>query len=271
MFLFIVFPFLIQTVCSYDPSLGLYFANLAQSTYCVSSPSEWNCQTCEPSIKPDYVVENNGVRAIQGYDSQTNSLFTAFRGSSNIQNWLDNIKISKVTPYNDTTISVEKGFYKAYSDIKEDLLNNLVTLASKHNTHSMEIVGHSLGAALATLFAYDLTTLKQEFPIKTLYTYGSPRVGNPSFVHSFESYNIPSFRVTHHYDMVPHVPEELLGYLHISNEIWYTENNNAYNVCNDLYGSEDNSCSNSCSPTHCTSTSDHLYYLNVTMGNDPCK
>ena len=271
MFLFIVLALGIKTVCSYDSSLGLYYVNLAQSTYCVSSPSVWNCKTCDNLIKPDYVVENNGVRAIQGYDSKTKSLFTAFRGSSNIQNWIDNIKISKVNPYNDSSISVEKGFYKAYSDVKEDLLYNVESLTAKYKTKSMEVVGHSLGGALATLFTYDMIMLKPDYSVESLYTYGSPRVGNPSFVQSFESYQVPSFRITHYRDIVPHVPEEIIGYLHISNEIWYNEKNEDYKICNDVYGSEDDSCSNSCSPTHCTSTSDHLFYLNITMGNDPCK
>jgi len=79
-------------------------------------------------------------------------------------------------------------------------------------------------------------------------------------------YDYTSYRVTHYYDIVPHVPEEFMGYSHISNEIWYNEENSEYTICNDKMDEDDN-CSNSCSPTKCTSTSDHLYYLNVTMGN----
>jgi hypothetical protein len=67
--------------------------------------------------------------------------------------------------------------------------------------------------------------------------------------------------------MVPHVPEEFMGYLHVSNEVWYNEGNTDFIICDD-YNIEDNRCSNSCSPIHCTSTSDHLYYLNVSMGSD---
>ena len=66
--------------------------------------------------------------------------------------------------------------------------------------------------------------------------------------------------------MVPHVPQEFLGYLHIPSEIWYDEANTKYQLCNDNYESEDDLCSNSCSPFHCTGTNDHLYYLNVSLG-----
>ena len=85
--------FLLFSLCvAYDQSLSKHFINLSQATYCVSSTKEWNCITCESSIKPEYLVENNGARAIQGFDTQTNTLFVAFRGSSNIQNWIDNIR-----------------------------------------------------------------------------------------------------------------------------------------------------------------------------------
>ena len=108
--------FLLFSLCvAYDQSLSKHFINLSQATYCVSSTKEWNCITCESSIKPEYLVENNGARAIQGFDTQTNTLFVAFRGSSNIQNWIDNIQISKISPYNESSIEVEKGFYKAYN------------------------------------------------------------------------------------------------------------------------------------------------------------
>ena len=63
------------------------------------------------------------------------------------------------------------------------------------------------------------------------------------------------------------VNKELMGFLHLPNEVWYNENNSDYKICDDV-NSEDNQCSNSCSPTKCTSTSDHLNYLNISMGND---
>ena len=261
--------FLLFSLCvAYDQSLSKHFINLSQSTYCVSSPSQWNCITCESSIKPEYVIENNGARAIQGFDSETNSIFTAFRGSSNIQNWLDNIQISKISPYNDSSIQVEKGFYKAYNYLKPDLIANLDSLSKKYNTDKLSVTGHSLGAAEATLFSYDIVNDFNKYKIINFYHFGSPRIGNTEFVKSFSSFSIPSFRVTHFYDIVPHVPEEFLGYLHISNEIWYNEPNSVYKICNDLNSKEDNTCSNSCSPTHCTSLDDHLNYLNVSMGND---
>ena len=121
---------------------------------------------------------------------------------------------------------------------------------------------------MATLLTYDIIILFPTYTVTHFITFGSPRVGNSDFVQSFnEHYSNVYYRITHYYDMVPHVPEEFMGYLHVSNEIWYDENNTIFTICDD-YNTEDNKCSNSCSPIHCTSTTDHLYYLNVTMGSD---
>jgi hypothetical protein len=260
--------FLFTLGFAYDQTITKHCVDIAQSSYLVSSPKEWNCITCDPDVKLEYVIEENGVRALQGYDSYTKSIFVSFRGSSNIQNWIDNIQFSKISPYNDKSISVEKGFYKAYSYVKPELIDNLPTLAKKYNTNKMLITGHSLGAGAATLMAYDIMSIFPSYKVSYLINFGSPRVGNPEFVASFNQYatSIIHYRITHHYDIVPHMPEEVLGYLHISNEVWYNEDNTKYKTCSDSNGEEDKTCSDSCSPTHCTSTSDHLNYLNVTMG-----
>jgi len=82
------------------------------------------------------------------------------------------------------------------------------------------------------------------------------------------SANTAQWRVTHYHDMVPHVPEELLGYHHVSTEVWYNEPSTTYKVCDG--SGEDDSCSNSCAPVSCTSIDDHLDYLNTPLGGSAC-
>jgi predicted lipase len=254
---------------AYNTDMARHCVELAQASYSgISDLDSWTCKTCDQRVEMDYVVEESGVRALQGYDSYSESLFIAFRGSVNIQNWIDNIQISKITPYNDTSIGVSKGFYKAYNSIKPDLFDNMPNLVDKYNTRRILLTGHSLGAALATLMAYDIATMFPTYELSYVINFGSPRVGNTAFAKSFNGYasSFTHYRITHYYDIVPHVPEEFLGYEHVSDEIWYNEENSDFIICNDAT-IEDDSCSNSCSPTHCTSTSDHLDYLNVTMGS----
>lgn len=261
------FLYLFAYVFAYDSFTGQHFTNISQSSYCVGPTIDWTCNTCNNNVVLDYIVENKGSRAIMGYDKLTKTLFVAFRGSSNIQNWINNLQVSKISPYENESIHVEKGFYTSYIDIKSQIFSNLHQLAKKYDSNQMSVTGHSLGAAQATLFSYDLLT-NSTYDLLNLYTFGSPRVGNKYFSYDFTD-KFLSTRITHYHDIVPHVPEEFLGYLHIGNEVWYNRPNSEYIICNDEY-EEDNTCSNSCSPTHCTSIDDHLHYVNISMGNDYC-
>ena len=49
------------------------------------------------------------------------------------------------------------------------------------------VIGHSMGAAMATLSALDLKFSIQPTPDVRVYTFGSPRVGNDIFATFFES------------------------------------------------------------------------------------
>lgn len=149
-------------------------------------------------------------------------------------------------------------------------LNNVSALFP--GTTAVSLQGHSAGGAIATLMSFDLA--RGVFPglsLSTVTTFGSPRVGNEAF---FEAYSaaVPinaSQRVTHYHDMVPHVPQTLVSYHHVAREVYFDEPSAHYTLCDG--SGEDSACSNSCSPLHCTSTEDHLYYLNVSMGGkDKC-
>ena len=247
-----------ENTFNYDAIVNVS-VNIAQASYCVDGNLNWDCPTCYSNNVLTNVIEKDSEQVIFGYNQDYNAIFISFRGSSNIENWLANIQFHQIQPYDDENLSVEKGFYNLFADLKPIIYETLQELSSKYATHNVLSTGHSLGGALATLFAFDNYYYNEEYNVIALMTFGSPRIGNHNFVTKFANYNMYSKRITHYYDMVPHVPQNLLHYYHIPNEVWYNENND-----------EDSKCSDSCSPTHCTSTSDHLYYLNVTMGSGGC-
>ena len=264
--LFYIFFILILANCqNYDENLVNTAVNISQSSYCLSEENTWDCLTCN-----DYnIYENhsliNGELAIYGYNKAYNYIFIGFRGSTNLENWITNIHFSMIYPYSNN-IGIEKGFYNLFESMKIEIYNNIKILSKKYNSKKLLITGHSLGGAISTLLNFDVLYNGLEY--KTyLITFGSPRVGNQNFVNEFNKHKSYSFRITHNYDIVPHLPQELLHYNHIQNEIWYNDDNSKYVICNDLY-SEDDSCSNSCAPTHCTSIDDHMYYMNITMGSE---
>lgn len=267
----IIFFLFIYLLCDvgahkFDPILTSVALNMSQASYCMEGSDIWNCKTCDNNNIYESSTLINGELTIYGYNKLYNSIFIAFRGSHDIKNWITNIRFLKTYPYSNN-IAIEKGFYNLFKKNKDTIYSNLYNLTDKYNTNKVIITGHSLGGALATVLTFDILYNNYPFDIY-LTTFGSPRVGNQDFVNDFNKYNVYSKRVTHYYDMVPHLPQNDLNYHHVSQEIWYTEDNTEYKECNDFNNNEDKYCSNVCAPLSCTSISDHLNYLNISMGSD---
>jgi hypothetical protein len=75
------------------------------------------------------------------------------------------------------------------------------------STNEIFFTGHSLGAALATLAISRFADANT-----SLYTFGSPRVGNHAFVEGLRRF--PHFRFLDFNDLVTRVPPALLWYQH---------------------------------------------------------
>ena len=252
----------------YNEMLAKTALNISQSTYCLDTISNMECATCSTDNEYQRLIKQDNELIIIGYNTIYKTIFASFRGSVNIQNWIDNIHVSQIQPYNNTDISVEKGFYNLFTNLKDEVIKEIQDVSKKYNTRELLITGHSLGGALSTLLTFEMLYVENTNMNIKLITFGSPRVGNEYFVSIFNEYSIYCNRITHYYDMVPHIPQEFLNYVHVSQEIWYNEENSDYNVCNDKDNREDPYCSDSCSPIHCTSTSDHMKYLNISMGSE---
>jgi triacylglycerol lipase len=70
------------------------------------------------------------------------------------------------------------------------------------------VTGHSLGAALTTLFVME-NKEKQKFDITTSCKFASPRVGNKFFVQLFNTLSIDSWRIVNSWDLVPKLPLDI--------------------------------------------------------------
>jgi len=70
---------------------------------------------------------------------------------------------------------------------------------------SFVVTGHSLGAALATLFVME-NKERNKFDISTVCTFASPRVGNTEFARIFDQLPLDSWRIVNRQDIVPKVP-----------------------------------------------------------------
>jgi len=84
-------------------------------------------------------------------------------------------------------------------------------------TRPMVVTGHSLGAALATLFVMENDS-KRKFDVNICCTFASPRVGNLEFARAFDQLPIDSWRIVNTLDVVPKLPPHiplLLEYDHV--------------------------------------------------------
>ena len=64
---------------------------VSQASYC-DQVHDWTCRTCDDDATLTNVIENNGERAIVGAYTTNDFVFVAFRGSTNIENWIDNVQ-----------------------------------------------------------------------------------------------------------------------------------------------------------------------------------
>ena len=240
----------------YDSNITKRNLQLAAATYCSADKiKSWDCVHCIPGITVQNAIIGD-TNIIIARDYVQNATVFAFRGSVDIQNWISNFEFEFTSPYPDQAIKVHKGLYQEYLKYKDTLFQYLPKPDTK-----IVITGHSSGAALSMFMAYDIYKLYDV----SVYTFGKPRIGNSVFVESTNL--IKHYRVTHHNDIVPHLPEELFGYQHTNTEIWYYDDGDNYTICNT---NEDPECSNSCAPVHCDSISDHLYYMDTNIGSDYC-
>src|SRR6056300_1541215 len=109
--------FLMNVTSAYDSHLAHVAVNISQATYCMTQTSNWDCMTCDPENSYDNILIQNGEQVIFGYNEEYKSIFVSFRGSENIQNWIANIQVSQTTPYPETNIAVEKGFYNLFDSL----------------------------------------------------------------------------------------------------------------------------------------------------------
>lgn len=102
--------------------------------------------------------------------------------------------------------------------MRDDILPQLETAVAQNPEYELVVVGHSLGAGIATLAAADIRG-REGYPFPTLYAYASPRVGNHALA-EFITNQGRNYRFTHADDPVPKLPLLVMGYVHISPEYW---------------------------------------------------
>jgi hypothetical protein len=142
-----------------------------------------------------------------------NDVVIAIRGTDGIWEWVDDAEFLSVKcPFLAGAGNTEDGFTAIYNSLRittdpasTRLAAGLANLPFNKPIGAVTICGHSLGGALATLLALD-TVANTAFKPVTVYTYASPRVGNPSFADTYNQVVPNTFRIANRMDLVPKLP-----------------------------------------------------------------
>jgi hypothetical protein len=137
----------------------------------------------------------------------------AIRGTEGIEEWINDAEFLLVKcPFLAGAGQTEDGFTAMYNSLRTDaatgapsVVDALATRPFKQPVSSLTICGHSLGGALATLLALDVAA-NTTFTNPTVYTYASPRTGDPLFASTYDQVVKNSFRIANRIDLVPKLP-----------------------------------------------------------------
>nr|XP_034602884.1 uncharacterized protein LOC117863334 isoform X4 [Setaria viridis] len=127
-------------------------------------------------------------------------------------------------------VQVHSGFLGAYDSVRNRIMALIKFAVGYQDEEDAEniprwhvyVTGHSLGGALATLLALELSSsqmAKNGVIFVTMYNFGSPRVGNRRFAEVYNAKVKDSWRIVNHRDIIPTVPR-LMGYCHVEAPVY---------------------------------------------------
>jgi hypothetical protein len=193
----------------------------------------------------DFIVESTGPQFygfIARSGADPNHYVLAIRGTSGWVEWWDDLNAIRLVSFKDPGSGlVGAGFARIYDTLEVvtppgavvgeaaprslkaagGFAAQVSALLARHAapataetlapSASIAVTGHSLGAALATLYVLD-NALTERIHNPSIYTFASPRVGDATFAGAFDGLDLASWRIANVLDIVPRVP---LGYTHV--------------------------------------------------------
>ncbi|XP_051124371.1 phospholipase A(1) DAD1, chloroplastic-like [Andrographis paniculata] len=140
----------------------------------------------------------------------------ALRGTATGLEWLENLRATLTPLRPNAEQMVERGFRSLYTSgdgdrrsLRELVREEVGRILEKYGGDeplSFTFTGHSLGAALATLAAYDIKETFGESPMVTVISFAGPRVGNWSFRCRLEEQGTKVLRIVNSDDLITKVP-----------------------------------------------------------------
>ncbi|KAK1420437.1 hypothetical protein QVD17_22030 [Tagetes erecta] len=218
-------------MCKFTENTMLDRCGLGGSGYEVTKSLHATCEVQLPGWtekKPSWTSKNSswiGYVAVCNDEKEITRLgrrdvVIAYRGTATCLEWIENLRAMLTSLGNEMTpdrkkAMVQKGFLSMYTTatptcpslrdmVREEISRIIETYGNE--PLSVTITGHSLGAALATLTAYDITSTFKHSPLVTVVSFGGPRVGNRHFRSQLENSGTRILRIVNATDVITKVP-----------------------------------------------------------------
>ncbi|OCH96181.1 alpha/beta-hydrolase [Obba rivulosa] len=165
------------------------------------------------------------------YRTNTQQLVVAFAGATSITHVMHNIHVSKRKHPAGKGCSVHAGIWSVYSGMRTIARELMVKGLQENDVREVVITGHSMGGALASLFAFDVLDMEGITAKGTsllILLYGSPRVANAVLADHYRA-RVAAYEAVHgegtvreylvkaYNDGVPSFPPTWLGFRHMTN------------------------------------------------------
>ncbi|MEZ4752070.1 MAG: lipase family protein [Bdellovibrionota bacterium] len=213
---------------AFDLDNATFFAWLSKVAYLKKEDGSPDMPAIQKELAgiPDASIEPIDSAPVQGFIVKAKGYaVVVFRGSDERDDWFDNFNAfylgqkkpaqqgfgrpnlmkkpkQNTVPSPNSRHDLHAGFYEQFSKAHDQVLEKL------KGTESGKVwfTGHSLGGALATIFARDFHAA-HGFKNIGLYTFGAPRPGNQKLANYFNENTIPTYRVEFGHDPVPTLPD----------------------------------------------------------------
>lgn len=213
------------------------FGRYAAVAYCKAAQDiqSWNCtghclHPVTRGIRDVTVVDDAffGIKYFMGIDWENKWLIVSFRGTIYhplnmiLDFLLFPVRFNDLRPDFPKRAKIHFGFKNNYLLIRKRLLKLFRSYWNSYpEVNAIKVTGHSMGGALAELFALDIEGNGQVAPGQIqIFTYGAPRLGNLDYVRFASSIGFKTItRVTSNNDVIPLLPPRTFSYAHSGQEL----------------------------------------------------
>ncbi|KAM5532581.1 hypothetical protein V8D89_013787 [Ganoderma adspersum] len=264
-------------------------ALFARAVYC-SSPvvEKWACgEPCQALGNNIQILVAGGddkrvPNFFVAYDKDKDTVVVAHQGTEpkNFLSDLNDLNIvqvdanTTVLPNAGKGVKMHDGFLDTQERTADLVLSTVQSALNSTGSKKVLVVGHSLGAAVASIDGMMLKMKLNPSIAITTTVFGLPRVGNKAWADLVDQTLGSSFtHVTNQDDPVPRVPPQFLNFQHPSNEIHITAVDPSGNTATAQLcpGQENGKCAGGNSIFD-GSVTNHRgpYFANISMGNRFC-